>query len=67
MPTGFRKMARHLVVAYVEDRVVDIDVSGRRARSVGLASGERLEADVVVNCANCHAPLLRRLPRCEAP
>ena len=64
---GFRKMARHLGVAYVEDRVVDIDVSGRRARSVGLASGERLKADVVVNCANCHAPLLRRLPRCEAP
>ena len=53
---GFRKMARHLGVAYVEDRVVDIHVSGRRARSVGLASGERLEADVVVNCANCHAP-----------
>ena len=53
---GFRKMARHLGVAYVEDRVVDFDVSGRRARSVGLASGERLEADIVVNCANCHAP-----------
>ena len=53
---GFRKMARQLGVQYIKDRVVEIEVTAGLVRSVGLESGQRLPADVVVNCANCHAP-----------
>lgn len=53
---GFRGKARAMGVTYKKDRVVGINIDGRKARSVLLESGDVLEAAYVVNCANCWAP-----------
>lgn len=37
------------------DAVVDIEVTGGQVRSMGLASGRRVAADVIVNCAGPRA------------
>ena len=58
---GFRRCARHLGVQYLEDRVSAIEVIDRIARSVTLASGGRLAADIIINCANCWAPEVCRM------
>ncbi|MCP5153029.1 MAG: FAD-binding oxidoreductase [Ectothiorhodospiraceae bacterium] len=53
---GFRRKAASLGVTYVQDRVVGIETTGRRVRTVRLESGGTLDADWVVNAANCWAP-----------
>jgi FAD-dependent oxidoreductase domain-containing protein 1 len=53
---GFKGKARAMGVTYKKDRVVGINIDGRKARSVVLESGDVLEAACVVNCANCWAP-----------
>lgn len=54
--TGFRRKAESLGVKYIKDRVVDIAAAGGRATGVTLASGAKLEADLVVNVAGAWAP-----------
>ncbi|HEX3952318.1 MAG TPA: FAD-dependent oxidoreductase [Stellaceae bacterium] len=55
---GFRRKAVSLGVKYLKDRVVDFEVSGKRIVAVKLESGERLAADLFLNCANCWGPEL---------
>lgn len=52
---AFRRKARSLGVAYVDDRVVAIDHDATAARAVRLASGATLAADHVVNAAGAWA------------
>jgi glycine/D-amino acid oxidase-like deaminating enzyme len=49
------------------DRVTGIDVSGGLARSVRLASGRRLPADAVVNCAGPGAADVAKLAGLDLP
>ena len=53
---GFRRKARSLGVTYLEDRAVGLQRRARRIDSVTLASSRRLDADWVINAANCWAP-----------
>ena len=53
---GFRKKANSLGVTYLKDRVVDLHTSKGRIDSVLLESGQTLQADYVINAANCWAP-----------
>ena len=48
---AFRKKAVSLGVAYVADEVKTLEREGSRISGLGLASGSRLEAGVVVNAA----------------
>ena len=50
---GYKKKAKSLGAVYVKDRVVDIMTSGNLAVGVKLESGTILNADAVINCANC--------------
>jgi len=53
---GFRRKAISLGVKYIQDKVVDIDVSGGLARAVILQSGVRVPGDIVINVAGAWAP-----------
>jgi len=48
---AFRRKAISLGVTYIEDGVETLNREGARVSSLGLASGNRLEGDVVVNAA----------------
>ena len=50
---GFRRMARHLGVAYLQERVVAWEGDGKLARRVAFESGGSAEADVFVVAAGC--------------
>lgn len=52
---GFRRKAEDMGVAYREDRVVDVTVDRNLARSITLASGTSVAADVVINAAGAWA------------
>lgn len=52
---GFRRAAEGRGIAYRQDRVIGLDVAGRRVVAACLASGATLPADIVVNAANCWA------------
>ncbi len=53
---GFRRKAISLGAEYIQDKVVDIAVSGGLARHVVLASGERIAGDIIVNVAGAWGP-----------
>lgn len=53
---GFRNAAEGLGIAYVEDRLVGLDVADGLVRRARLASGGSLPVDTLVNVANCWAP-----------
>ncbi|MDP6565942.1 MAG: FAD-binding oxidoreductase [Alphaproteobacteria bacterium] len=53
---GFRRKAISLGVAYLQDKVVDIEASGGLARHVVLQSGARVAGDIVVNVAGAWGP-----------
>src|SRR5689334_9142816 len=55
---GFRRKAVSLGICYLKDRVVDLEVAGKRVAAVRLESGERIAAESVVNAANCWGPEL---------
>ena len=55
MLMGFRKKARVLGAEFVQDEVTQVEVDDRRVVGVRLASGERLRAGAVVNCAGAWA------------
>lgn len=52
---GYKAKATSLGARYVRDSVSEILVSGKQVTGVMLASGQRLGADVVVNCAGAWA------------
>ncbi len=64
---GFRRKAISLGAAYVKDRVVGIEAGPRRAERVLLESGERIEAEAIVNAANCWAPEVCAMVGLEIP
>ena len=64
---GFRRAAIRLGIHYLKDRVVDIEYNGKRASAVKLESGEKLDADIIVNAANCWAPDICRMVGMEIP
>ncbi|MCG8547867.1 MAG: FAD-binding oxidoreductase [Alphaproteobacteria bacterium] len=64
---GFRRGALHLGVAYRRDRVTGIDKDNAKATGVALESGNRLDAEIVVNAANCWAPDVCRMVGMEIP
>lgn len=51
----WRRKARQNGVEYLSNEVVSIDHDGARVRSVGLASGETIDAGIVVNAAGPRA------------
>jgi glycine/D-amino acid oxidase-like deaminating enzyme len=59
------RMIAHLLTAAAEvvrdDAVTNLEVSGGLVRSVHLASGRRIPADAVVNCAGAHADKIAEL------
>lgn len=64
---GFRRGAIHRGVTYRKDRVTGISHDNSRATAVALESGEQLDAEVVVNAANCWAPDICRMVGMEIP
>lgn len=52
---AFRTKARSLGISYLHDEVVGMALEGSRIAAVLTATGERIEADVVVNAAGPHA------------
>ena len=54
--TGFRRKAITLGVRYIEDRVVDVTSDQTKVTGVTLGSGDKLEAEAVVNVAGAWAP-----------
>jgi FAD-dependent oxidoreductase domain-containing protein 1 len=64
---GLRKKAIALGVTQIKDRVVDLFVSEHRVRSVELASGNRVEADYVINAAGTWAASLAKLVGMNLP
>lgn len=53
---GFRRKAISLGVEYIQDKVVDIEVSGGLARQVVLESGDRVAGDIIINVAGAWGP-----------
>lgn len=64
---GFRRKAISLGVEYIEDKVVDIEVSGGLARKVVLASGERVAGDIIVNVAGAWGPAISAMVGMTVP
>lgn len=62
-----RRQARERGVAYVENEVTDIDLSGDRVRSVTLATGERIACGYLVNAAGPRAGQLAALAGLDLP
>src|SRR5947207_15269788 len=52
---GFRRKARSLGAAFIEDEVVGLDVSGRAVRAVRLESGRQMEAGAIIHAAGARA------------
>jgi FAD-dependent oxidoreductase domain-containing protein 1 len=64
---GFRNKALALGAAQIQDRVVDLYVSRQRVSCVELGSGERIEADYVLNCAGTWAAAIAKLAGMDLP
>lgn len=58
---GFRRKAIELGAVYVKDRVVDAQVDSAKAKSLLLASGEKIFADRFVNAAGAWSGLVAEL------
>ena len=52
---GFRRKALAQGADYIKDRVVGVELSGKRANAFRLAQGERIEAKVFINAAGAWA------------
>jgi FAD-dependent oxidoreductase domain-containing protein 1 len=52
---GYRRAAEGLGITYLKDRVVGLDMAGRRVVAARLESGGVLPVEIVVNAANCWA------------
>src|SRR5438132_6679472 len=52
---GFRKQARAMGADFVQDRVVELRVDGKRVTELELASGKLVRCEAVVNAAGCWA------------
>ena len=64
---GFRRKARSLGAEFVAGEVIGIELGNGRPHTVALASGERLEAEWVVNAAGAWAGEVCRLVGMETP
>lgn len=64
---GFRRKAVELGAVYINDKVVDADVTATAARSVLLASGGRLEAEAFVNCCGAWSGDVAKMFGMELP
>ena len=64
---GYKKKARNLGAVYIKDRVVDVITSGKLAIGVKLESGSTLNADAVINCANCWSAEVSEMVGMELP
>ena len=64
---GFRRKAISLGVEYIEDKVVDIEVSGGLARSVVLESGDKVAGDIIVNVAGAWGPKISEMVGMKVP
>ncbi|MBT6276695.1 MAG: FAD-binding oxidoreductase [Chromatiales bacterium] len=65
--TAVRRKAVSLGVEYIQDRVVGLDVSGKRVSRVRLASGQVLDAQVAVNVAGAWAPEICAMAGMKVP
>jgi glycine/D-amino acid oxidase-like deaminating enzyme len=52
---GFRRKAQAQGAYYIKDRVVGVEVAGKRAQAFRLGNGERIEASVFINAAGAWA------------
>lgn len=52
---GFRRKAQAQGAQYVRDRVVGVELSGRRARAFRLEKGEPVKAEIFINAAGAWA------------
>jgi FAD-dependent oxidoreductase domain-containing protein 1 len=64
---GFRRKAISLGVEFVQDKVVDIEVSGGLARRVVLESGTRLAGDIIINVAGAWGPRISAMVGMSMP
>jgi sarcosine oxidase len=64
---GFKRKARSLGVAYVEDRVVGMVRDGNRVAAVRLAGGDTLSSGLVVNAAGPRAAEAAAMAGIELP
>ncbi|MBI9087483.1 MAG: FAD-binding oxidoreductase [Desulfobacterales bacterium] len=64
---GYKAKARSQGAVYMEDEVVDLLRDGKQIAGVALASGERLSAGCVVNCAGAWAAEVARKAGVKIP
>jgi len=57
---GYKKKARSLGERFIKDKVVEVLADAHNVTGVKLASGEKLKAKVVVNCAGAWAAKIAR-------
>ncbi|CUH39892.1 Sarcosine oxidase subunit beta [Jannaschia seosinensis] len=63
----WRRIAAERGVTYLHDEVTGINTAGGRVRGVRLASGTRLEADIVVNAAGTRGAQIARMAGLDLP
>jgi FAD-dependent oxidoreductase domain-containing protein 1 len=61
---GFRQKSG---AEFIRDRVVGVYVDGPRVRHLETASGERIDAEAVINAAGCWAPSIAKLAGMDLP
>lgn len=61
---GLRRQAG---AQFIRDRVVGLQVEGKRVRRLDLASGAQIDAQAVVNAAGCWAPSIAKLAGMDLP
>jgi FAD-dependent oxidoreductase domain-containing protein 1 len=64
---GFRRKAQSLGVAFVQDRVADIDITDRALRTVRLNDGERIAGGIFVNAAGAWAAAICNMAHMPLP
>jgi FAD-dependent oxidoreductase domain-containing protein 1 len=64
---GYKAKAMSMGAHYQEDEVVNIRVSNKRVDGVQLASGETLQAGVIINCAGAWAAQIARTADVHLP
>lgn len=64
---GFRKKAQAMGVTFLQDRVVDLYMRGRRIVEFELGSGRRMPAENVINAAGCWSASIAKLAGVDVP